>query len=263
MPHLKRIVLFPIKSLDGFEVSTTRILSSGALDGDRRYAIADESGKFINGKRNPPVHGLRALFDGRRNAVTFDAAGRACKTFRFHEDRRELEAWLSGYFGSAVQVLENPGGFPDDTDASGPTIVGEARTREVASWFPGLRAENIRRRFRANLELAGVPAFWEDQLFGEQGTVVDFAVGEVRFEGSNPCARCVVPARDPVTAEGYAEFQKKFMARRKQTLPSWAATSRFDHFYRLCVNTRIPESQAGKTLNVGDEVTLLGTRRIE
>lgn len=263
MPTLSRIVLFPIKSLDGVEVPSARFLASGALDGDRRYAIADESGKVVNGKRNPQIHRLRAIFDGPRNAVTLDAAGQAHKTFRFREDRRELQTWLGQYFGFPVQVLENPDGFPDDTEAHGPTMVSEATLCEVASWFPGLQPEDIRRRFRANLELAGVPAFWEDQLFGEQGTVVDFTVGGVQLEGSNPCARCVVPTRDPVSAEIFGGFAKTLATRRKETLPSWAPASHFDHFYRLCVNTRIPETQAGKTLKIGDEVRLMGTRRIE
>jgi uncharacterized protein YcbX len=263
MPHLSRIVLFPIKALDGVEVPEARITPGGALEDDRRFAISDSAGKFINGKRNPAVHRLRATFDGTLSAVILEAGVWTPRTFRFHEDRDELERWLSDYFGRRVRLLESPAGFPDDTNASGPTIVSEATTCEVAGWFPGLRAEDVSRRFRANLELAGVPAFWEDQLFGEPGTVVDFAVGEVQFEGSNPCARCVVPTRDPVTAEVFAEFPATFAARRKETLPSWAPASRFDHFYRLCVNTRIAESQAGKTLQVGDQVSLLGTRPVE
>jgi uncharacterized protein YcbX len=261
MPHLRRIVLFPIKSLDGVEVPDARILPSGALEADRRFAIADRFGKFINGKRNPAVHRLRAIFDAAKSAVILEATGWTPRTFRFQEDEDELNRWLSDFFAARVRVLESPDGFPDDTEASGPTIVSEATTREVASWFPHLRAEDVHRRFRANLEIAGVPAFWEDQLFGEPGTVVDFAVGDVRLEGSNPCARCVVPTRDQVTGDVYAEFQKTFIARRKESLPSWAPVSRFDHYYRLCVNTRIPNSQKGKTLRIGDEVTLLGTRR--
>ncbi len=263
MAHISRIALFPVKSLEGTEVASARILPSGALEHDRRFAIADESGKFVNGKRNARIHLLRAAVDRETGVITLEAPGQVRRMFRFREDRRELEAWLSEFFGSRVQVLENPGGFPDDTAASGPTIVSEATSREVASWFPGLRVEDIRRRFRANLEIAGTPAFWEDQLFGEPGTVVDFEAGDVRCEGSNPCARCVVPTRDPVTAEAYAEFQKTFVARRKQTLPSWAPMSRFDHFYRLCVNTRVPQSEAGKTLRVGDEVRVIGTRSID
>jgi uncharacterized protein YcbX len=263
MATLRRIALFPIKSLDGVEVARARIVPSGGLEFDRHYALADEMGKFINGKRNPAVHGIRCRFDGDWSAVALEAPGRERATFRFREDRGALESWLSHYFGMAVRLLESPNGFPDDTEASGPTIVSEATTREVASWFPGLSAADIHRRFRANLELTGVPAFWEDRLFGKPGTLTEFTVGEVQFHGSNPCARCVVPTREPATAEAFPDFQKTFMRRRREMLPAWASVSQFDHYYRLCVNTRIPESQAGKFLNVGDKVRLADVRPVE
>jgi hypothetical protein len=40
-------------------------------------------------------------------------------------------------------------------------------------------------------------------------------------------------------------------------LPDWAPASRFDHFYRLCVNTR-PVHSRQITLRVGDEIKILG-----
>lgn len=54
---------------------------------------------------------------------------------------------------------------------------------EVASWFPGLSVDEMRRRIRANIEIDGVPAFWEDRLFSEQGDLVSFRVGDVDFLG--------------------------------------------------------------------------------
>ena len=51
-------------------------------------------------------------------------------------------------------------------------------------------------------------------------------------------------------------FAKIFGKRRRKGLPPWAEKSRFDHFYRLTVNTRIPTSEAGKELHAGDEVVL-------
>jgi hypothetical protein len=43
--------------------------------------------------------------------------------------------------------------------------------------------------------------------------------------------------------------------RRAATLPDWAERTRFDHFYRLTVNTRAPR-QAGRTVRIGDPVVL-------
>jgi hypothetical protein len=73
--------------------------------------------------------------------------------------------------------------------------------------------------------------------------------------GVNPCQRCVVPTRDPNTGEKYPHFQRIFTQQRQATLPSWTTRSRFNHYYRLSVNTRIQSSQAGKVISIGDKVT--------
>jgi uncharacterized protein YcbX len=114
----------------------------------------------------------------------------------------------------------------------------------------------MRVRLRANVEIDGVPAFWEDRLYGADGAPVAFRVGEVALEGTNPCARCVVPSRDPLTGAEIATFQKIVAQRRAATLPAWAERSRFDHFYRLAVNTRPAGAQTGRTLRVGDAVRI-------
>jgi uncharacterized protein YcbX len=102
-----------------------------------------------------------------------------------------------------------------------------------------------------------LPAFWEDQLYGEdERSVVGFRIGEVAFEGSNPCARCPVPARDPQSAADLLGFQKRFSDLRRETLPLWAPAARFDHFYRLAVNTRVAPTETGKPLRVGDPLRL-------
>lgn len=49
----------------------------------------------------------------------------------------------------------------------GPSVVSTATVETIASWFDGTRVESPRRRFRANFEISGVPAFWEDRLVGD------------------------------------------------------------------------------------------------
>lgn len=267
MPYLSRIFVYPIKSLDGVALTKAKVLKSGALEHDRELAIFDESGQFLNGKRNPKFHLLRTTFDFNSGTVCLQVEGsEQIQVFHIDEERTGLEAWLSDYFGLQVQLQQNIlTGFPDDTEASGPTVISTGTLETVASWFPGLEVDlnpatdEMRRRLRANIEIEGVPAFWEDQLFAEQQTeFVQFQVGSVLFEGINPCQRCVVPTRDSLIGKVYPEFQKIFLKKRKETLPEWAPLSRFNHFFRLSVNTRIPESEAGKILQVGDEVKIYG-----
>ena len=66
---LARIAIFPIKSLDGIELTHTAISAGGALKHDREYAIVDGQGRFVNGKRHPLIHQLRAQFDLDQSTV--------------------------------------------------------------------------------------------------------------------------------------------------------------------------------------------------
>jgi hypothetical protein len=161
------------------------------------------------------------------------------------------------FFEQQIIVRYSAGGFPDDTIANGPTIVSTASLQSVCEWFPGLTVDDVRLRFRASLEIDGVPAFWEDGLFGEdERSIVRFLIGEVAFEGSNPCARCPVPPRDPLTGVTLDGFQKRFTQLRESTLPPWSSRDRFDHFYRFTTNTRVASSESNKQLRVDDLVLL-------
>lgn len=259
MAHLARITIYPVKSLDGRDVAAATVLPGGALEHDRRFALVDARGRFLNGKRTAQVHRIRTEFEPGTRTLSLGLQGRDDRrTFHVDADRDALHAWLSACLGSPATLVEDAAnGFPDDTEAPGPTIAGTATWEEVAGWFPALTAAEVRRRFRANLEVGGVAPFWEDQLFTAPAGVVRFRVGAVLFEGVNPCQRCVVPTRSPTSGEPIPGFAAAFAARRRESLPSWAAASRFDHFYRLAVNTR-PSGPTGGTIRVGDAVEVLG-----
>jgi len=255
--YLARIIIYPIKSLDGMELTQTSVLASGALKHDREFAIVDARGRFVNGKRNAKVHLLQSHFLLANRTVSLQVQGTAtAQIFHLDAQRQALEACLSEFFSFEVKLHQNLlAGFPDDTASPGPTVISTATLAEVASWFPGVSLDEIRRRIRANIEIDEVPAFWEDRLFTATGDVVAFRIGDVEFQGVNPCQRCIVPTRDSVTAAAYPKFQKIFMTKRQETLPAWVAKERFNHFFRLSVNTRILAA-GGKLLQVGDKFEL-------
>jgi len=244
--------------LDAVAVSETLVLDSGALEHDRRFAVVDGNGKYVNGKRTPLIHKLRATIDPVGRRIRLTARGDS-HDFDLDVDRVPLEKWLTEFFGQPVRLIENPtAGFPDDTEASGPTVISTATLEEVAGWFPELDVAETRRRFRANLEIDDVEPFWEERLYSDAGTDVRFRIGNVELVGTNPCQRCVVPTRSSETGERYADFTSIFEARRYETLPYWATRSRFDHFYRLAVNTR-PVAGKGGVICVGDDVRIVGS----
>jgi uncharacterized protein YcbX len=258
-PHVAKLFIYPIKSLDRVDCDRITVLESGALQGDRTWAIFDQSGNFVNGKRNSKIHSLRSEFDLVTNTLSLQIQGtNNLETFNLLTEQSAICNWLEKYFGFPVKLQQDLNmGFPDDTISPGATIVSTATLEAIASWYPELNTEDIRRRFRANIEIAGVPAFWEDQLFTTAEQTVKFSIGKVEFMGVNPCQRCIVVTRNPQTGEPYPQFQKIFIAQRKQNLPEWTERSRFNHFYRLAVNTRLAPTEAVKVIRIGDHVKIL------
>ena len=60
--------------------------------------------------------------------------------------------------------------------------------------------------------------------------------------------------RAPESGEPTPRFVQIFTEQRKRTLPAEAALSRFDHFYRSAVNTRLHFLSNGGLVRVGSEV---------
>ena len=267
-PVLVNIRLHPIKSLDPIYVPEARISRSGGLEFDRAWALYSVDGKWVNGKRTPAIHLIRANYSPDLRSVTLSVPGDRreipTRTFAFPGGHEDAAEWFSVFFEQQIIVRYSEEGFPDETVASGPTIVSTASLQTVSEWFPptpqgfpGIGVDEVRERFRATLEINGVPAFWEDQLFGqEERSVVRFKIGEVNFEGSHPCARCPVPPRNPRTGEILEGFQKLFTQLRQSTLPPWSPRDRFDHFYRLSTNTRVSPTETSKLLRVGNPLHL-------
>ncbi len=254
---LARITVFPIKSLDGVELDRVEVLPSGALANDRQFAFVDADGRLVNGKRTPAIHHVRARYDldAMRICVREGQDGPSAE-FSLVDDQPALAAWMTGALGIDCRLTENAEiGFPDDTDAPGPTVISTATLQAVTGWFPGLTLEEARRRFRTNLEVDGVEPFWEDRLVGPAGTGMPFRIGTTHWLGIKACQRCVVPTRSSLEGELTHGFQKTFVTERERTLPAWATRARFDHFYRLAVNTRLAPGPTATTLSLGDVVS--------
>lgn len=261
MVRLSKILIFPIKSLAPITLSEVEITSGGALKGDREFAIFDANGKYINAKRSPKIHLIRANYDLPERLISLQVQDHhEIFTFHLDQDRKSLINWLSEFFGQPIELRQNiSNGFPDDPEAWGATIISESTLTTVQSWYENsqpnlekLSLEQIRRRFRTNLEIADTEAFWEDHLFAKLDETVPFKIGDIQLLGINPCQRCPVPTRDPFTGKIYPNFQKIFSQQREANLPTNVERSRFNHFYRLALNTRIPLTESGKVLKLGD-----------
>ncbi|QZX99014.1 MOSC domain-containing protein [Halobaculum rubrum] len=263
---LDRIRVFPIKSLDGVDVDAAALAPGGGLSRDREFALVDADGDYVNGKNERRIHRVSAEFDLDARIVSLaaphDVDAPAPATFDLDDpDEREgIASWVGAFLGDEVDLIgERAGGYPDDTELTGPTVVSRGTLREVASWFDCVGVDSMRRRLRANVELASEEPFVEDRLVAEPDERVRFRVGGAELLGVNPCQRCVVPSRDPDTGAEFDDFRTRFVRKREETMPDWSGGARFDHAFRLMVNTAVPDGSVGGTLRLGDDVRSLGT----
>jgi uncharacterized protein YcbX len=266
MPTLDRITIYPVKSLDGVEVAEARVLPSGGLEHDRRWQLTDLEGRVVNAKRSPRFHAIRAEFDLEARLVSLsrwsDPPARPAATFPLVPGPDGPCGWLAEALDLPVLLHERPdGGFPDDREAPGPTLVATASLVEVGRWF-GLGLDEVRRRFRANLEVGDCDAFWEDTLASPfrpelAPSLLDlpadlpvdpyadlpppepraFTIGDVCFRATNVCRRCVVPSRDSRTGAVVEHFRDIFEARRRRGLRPDVDAGVWGTLYRLGVNT--------------------------
>ncbi|MEH6502360.1 MAG: MOSC N-terminal beta barrel domain-containing protein [Cycloclasticus sp.] len=256
MTILSKIFIYPIKALPGIQMNEVAITQGGSLCNDRRWAVVDRKGRLINAKNNKRVFLLKPIFDLALGEVSFVENQELSQTYQL-DDAEGLSNYFTAKLGQPVLLKEDKHqGFPDDISASGPTMVSTASLKAVASWYPELSLDDVRARFRMNLEISPAPAFWEDQLFHSGQTPKEVQIGRVRIQASNPCARCSVPMKNPESGEPYGRFYETFLSMREKTRPSWTDAACFDHWYRLGANTRISSSEIGLNMTVGDAVNI-------
>jgi uncharacterized protein YcbX len=252
MARLERLRIYPVKGLDGIDIDAVDVREGGTLDGDREFALLDADGDPINGKRTAAVHDLDTTYDPESGELSVETPAGETARFRLSGDRDRAASWFGDFFGRDLAVERNgERGFVDRQEM-GPSVLSTATLEAVASWFDGLTVDGVRRRLRANIEVSGVPAFWEDRFVGPDAP--DFEVGGVRFEGVTPCGRCVVPSRDPDTGEALPGFRERFIRKREETFPDFADAEAFDHHFAVMILTRSLGASHRPALRVGDEV---------
>jgi uncharacterized protein YcbX len=275
MPTLDRITIYPVKSLDGVTVDEAVLQPAGGIEHDRRWRLIDTEGRVINAKQEPLLLAIRAQVDVVAPAIRLAADPQAlaaavlpgierlealaAETFSLAPGPTGPCGWLEAALGRPVLIMERrEGGFPDDRDAPGPTVVATATLREVARWFE-LDVDECRRRFRANLEIGDCEAFWEDAVASPMpvdGWAGDAArrlddpaadvpppepgglwIGETALVAARVCRRCQVPTRDSRTGAVLPHFRDAFEARRRHGLRPDVDAADWGDTYRLAINT--------------------------
>ncbi|MCI4668205.1 MAG: MOSC N-terminal beta barrel domain-containing protein [Bacteroidia bacterium] len=256
--YISKIRIYPIKSLDPVEVenATAGIRS---LKNDRRFAIVDQQSRYVNGKRTGHVNQLEASYELEKGVVNLSKRNsEVIDSFELREGNQELNKYLSDFFGLPVRLLENgQGEFMDIPGASSITIVSEASLLSLHKAFPSKSLEDLRLRFRTNIELSGLEPFEEEKLFDAPGKGVQFRLGDVRMIGISPRARCNVPPRNPLSGELEKDFVRKMMDSRDESLPADSKLPLHGrNTYYLTVNSYLPATEMDKTIRIGDKLEL-------
>ena len=264
-PVVENITIYPVKSLDGMSLQKAQIGNGGCLMHDREYAIVDSNGKFVKGKNSDLVYLLRSEIHFENGIISFrHESENQWNSFHVEKDKPAINEFLSAFFKMPVTLARNTEGeFMDIPVQSGVTVLSNASLKTVSTWFNDMNMEETRKRFRATIEITGAPAFWEDKLFLEAGTAIEFKIADVTLYGISPRARCVVPTRHPQTGEIFHGFPKVFAKQRMANLPKWSTLENYGHAYYLSVDCYIPPTEFGKWIATGNELTILCRKRLE
>ena len=234
---LSEIWIYPVKGLRGVPLQTARVEPWG-LEGDRRWMIVDDDGRFLSQRQLPAMARIgTALIDGSlvlsadggRIEVALPATNAERIGTRIWVDRvaaplasADANAWLSDKLGVACRLVHMPDpatarevdrrySVPGDvvSFADGyPVLVTAMSSLDDLNIRLGYKAVPMT-RFRPNLVVGGSVPWAEDHW-------VTVTCGEAAFAGVKPCARCVVttidqrsgvrdPANEPI--HSLAEFR--------------------------------------------------------
>lgn len=236
--QVKKIRVYPVKSFDSIELESARITQAGNIEFDRQFAFKCDDGNYLNAKRYPEILKLRSEFDLANSRIALKTENQSLD-FDLRIENRELNEFISEYIHRKVMLYENMnGGFPDDVKRPGPTICSTESFELLSSWFPELSLDNLRRRFRANIELTapGSNGFWEDEILFKQKPEISFKESKLKLV--KPCPRCPVPSRDPDSSERDRTFQINFEKNRKD-YRNEENHELFPHYYMFAINTDV------------------------
>ncbi|MGQ0652350.1 MAG: MOSC domain-containing protein [Betaproteobacteria bacterium] len=167
---------YPVKSMLGEPLSTITIDARG-VDGDRRFAIVDRSGRAGSAKQVDALFGFSARTrEGGVEIIFPDGNALAASDPRVH-------GALSRHLGADVRLEKGDAAHVDDSPVHVLTTASLAWLRRR---LPGAAIDE--RRFRPNIVLeAQGEALLEQAWLGRT-----ISIGEVRLRVTHPTERCVM-----------------------------------------------------------------------
>ncbi|MFE5584879.1 MOSC domain-containing protein [Kitasatospora sp. NPDC056531] len=279
--HLTGLHVYPVKSMYRLSPDTAAVQPWG-LAGDRRWMLADPTGRFVSQRENAALGQIRVapLPDGAlsltapggsRIEVTAPAVAAGDPLaevevwgtrFRAAEAAKDAHEWIAEHLGDYRLVhLDDPRARPVDPEYGRPgdtvsmadgfpllltTTASLDRLNElIAAEHPDGHEALPMERFRPNVVVGGSEAWAEDGWRR-------IRIGSLTFTVVKPCGRCVITTTDQESGERRGPEPLRTLARHHRLLRKAAFGQNL-----------IPERPAGVegdvlgTLRLGDDVEVL------
>ncbi len=215
MQTLTDIYIYPIKSVKAVNQPAAQVEEKG-LSFDRRYMLVDPQGKFISGRTHPQLTQIEVQFSqhlllvNAPNMPTLtinpDDFGEKMKTSQVWSDNvnalhchNDYDLWFSNYLQQPCQLvffgketkrlLKNRETQVSFADGYPLLLINQA---SVDFLNARLQKPVTALHFRPNIVVKGDFPFVEDSWSR-------LKIGEVEFEVSKPCSRCLFTNVDPQT----------------------------------------------------------------
>jgi hypothetical protein len=269
---VKSLHIYPLKSARAIDLETAD-LGSWGLEGDRRFMLVDERGKFITQRELQILAKVKARIDAGKLALFL---GDLSLDVTFDPERRvDAEIWdkpislslasdganaaLSGWFARPVRLVH----ADERTNRlCNPEWAGEGVNTGLSDGYPVLvtTTGSLRGLNDMTLELGGEGAGMErfrpnividhDEPFADDfwGTI---EIGGIRLDLVKPCPRCIMTTQDQETGERIGPDPMPAMRRIRMSADRRVAGVLFGW-------NAVPRS-IGKVA-IGDAVTVISRR---
>ena len=272
MLKLSEIYIYPVKSLGGIHLDVANITTRG-LENDRRFMLIDEKGRFMSQREHTQLAIFQTKIEDTFLKVTHKKTGQILSinlssnsqltplSVTIWDDEtsaievsNDASLWFTQILEIPTRLVYMPEESQRKTDPQY-SLTGE----EITSFSDGypiliigqssLNDLNNRlanpvniNRFRPNFVFTDGEPFEEDNWH-------EFAVGNIRFFGVKPCARCIMTTIDQETGE------------KKGKEPLLTLNKYRKAGNRILFGQNVLISQLG-TVSVGDDVTVISRKKL-
>ncbi|MBA6328178.1 MOSC domain-containing protein [Colwellia sp. MB02u-6] len=221
---LQNIYVYPIKSSASIELSNSWVEELG-LAFDRRFVVASPDGQFITARTQPTLCLIQASLTA--TGLTIVAPNMPALVIEYHhlcqgyiavnlwndtinaqQCRKNINQWFSHYlqkpclllfFGSDSQrFVKNKNSQVGFADAYPLLLISQASLDNLNKQYKADTTTISMTQFRPNIVVNNCDAFAEDNW-------QHIRIGEVEFEITTPCTRCIFTTINPKTSEKHQQ----------------------------------------------------------